>query len=782
MTQAFSEWVIRWRWAIIVCALLIVLAAASGTRRLVFIDNYRVFFSKENPDLQAFELVENVYTKNDNILFVIAPKDGQVFTRETLAGVEWLTREAWKLPYSTRVDSLTNFQHTWAQADNLVVQNLAENAANLSDADLERIKSLALAEPLLVNLLISPRAHVTGVNVITVLPQKSITEVPEVAARARELVREIKARNPNLDVHLTGSTMMNNAFTEHGQNDFQTLMPMMYGIIILTTFFILRSVTGTLVTVLAIVISTLSTMGLAGWLGIRLTPVSVSVPTIIMTVAVADCMHLLLSILQGMRHGLDKRAAISAALKLNLKTLLLTAVNTIIGFLTLNFNDVPPYRDLGNMVAIGVAVAFLFTIVFLPALLAVLPMRAKAAPVMGEVALDRLADFTIQRRKPLLWGISLISLVLIGFAMRNEFHDDFAHYFSQRTEIRRANNFAEANLRGPYDVHYSLGAGQSGGVSDPQYLRKLEEFAEWCGQQPEVIHVYSISEILKRLNRNLHGDEASYYRIPDSQELAAQYLLLYEMSVPFGLDLNDRINVDKSATRLTLALKTLPTKAILAFEDRAETWLREHAPEAMFARGTGPTIMFGRIGKRSTESMVAGDLLGVLTIAIVMVLVLRSFKFGLITMLPNLLPAGMAFGLWGIFVGRLGMDAAPVTGATLGILVDDTTHNMSKYLYARRTLGLSPARAVRYVFSTVGVATLAASLILVAGFSVLAFSAFQFNSTMGLLSALIIAIGGLAEFLLMPPLLLKLEEKEHEKDPEKDAEDAVVAKPVSVPA
>jgi hypothetical protein len=779
MTEAFSEWVIRWRWAIIIGIFLTVLAAASGARSLVFTDNYRVFFSSENPDLQAFEAIENIYTKNDNVLFLVAPKDGRVFTRETLSSIEWLTQEAWKIPYATRVDSLTNFQHTWARNDDLVVQDLVENAYDLSDAELERIKDIALAEPLLIHSIISPRAHVAGVNVTIVLPQKSITEVPEVAEQARRLAGEIKGRDPNLEVYLTGSTMMNNAFTEHGQKDFQTLIPAMYGVIILTTFLILRSVTGTVVTVLAIVVSTVSTLGLAGGLGIRLTPVSVSVPTIVMTVAVADCMHLLLSILQGMRHGLDKRSAIIGALRLNLKTLLLTAVNTIIGFLTLNFSDVPPYRDMGNMVAIGVAVAFFFTIVFLPALLAVLPMRAKSAPVMGEVALDRLADFTIRRRKALLWGISLVSLALIGFALRNEFHDDFAHYFSKRTEIRQANDFAGANLRGPYDVHYSLGAGRSGGVSDPRYLRKVEEFAEWCREQPEVLHIYSITEILKRLNKNLHGDDASYYRIPDSQDLAAQYLLLYEMSVPFGLDLNDRINVDKSATRLTLALRTLPTKSILAFEDRAETWLRQNAPETMFTRGTGPTIMFSRIGKRSTESMVAGDLLGVLTIAVVMVVVLKSFRFGVVTMLPNLLPAGMALGLWGIFVGRLGMDAAPVTGATLGILVDDTTHNLSKYLYARRRLGLSPARAVRYVFSTVGVATLAASLILVAGFSVLALSAFQFNSTMGLMSALIIAIGGLAEFLMMPPLLLKLEEKEHEKDAEKDG---VVAESESVSA
>jgi hypothetical protein len=197
----------------------------------------------------------------------------------------------------------------------------------------------------------------------------------------------------------------------------------------------------------------------------------------------------------------------------------------------------------------------------------------------------------------------------MAFALRNEFHDDFARYFSQRTEVRQANYFAEANLAGDYYIHYSLGTGKSGEVSEPEYLRKVEEFADWCRRQPEVIHVYSITEILKRLKKNLHGDHEAYYRSPETQELAAQYLLLYEMSVPFGLDLNDRINVNKSATRLTVTLKYLPTKHVLAFEQRTQRWLSENTLETMFARGTGPLMIFSRIGKRNTESMVAGDLL-----------------------------------------------------------------------------------------------------------------------------------------------------------------------------
>jgi predicted RND superfamily exporter protein len=235
------------------------------------------------------------------------------------------------------------------------------------------------------------------------------------------------------------------------------------------------------------------------------------------------------------------------------------------------------------------------------------------------------------------------------------------------------------------------------------------------------------------------------------------------MSVPFGLDLNDRINVDRSATRVTVTWRLPTSKEYLATEGAAQQWLKDNAPAYMHTRATGPGPIFSTLGKRNLLAMLQGDIIGIFAIAAVMVFALKSLRFGLMTLIPNLLPTGMAFGLWGLLVGRLGMDAAPVTGMTLGLLIDDTTHNMIKYLHARRELGLNPADAVRYTFSTVGMATMTISLTLLAGFGVLALSAFKFNATMGFLSAVIIAVGGAVEFLLMPPLLLKLEEKEHEK-------------------
>ena len=252
MSEKFSNWVLRWRVAIILATVLIVAGIASGARFIQFSNDYRVYFSADNPQLLAFEALQNVYSKTDNVLFAIAPQDGQVFSPKTLASVEWLTAQAWRLPYTSRVDSITNFQHTRARGDELIVSDLVSNAASLAPADLERVKQVALSEPLLARQLISPASDVTGINVTIGLPGKSLDEVPEVMAAARKLAEELRTRYPDIAVHLTGAVPIDNAFGEQARHDMGTLTPIMYAVIVLVTFLILRSLSGTVAAVLII--------------------------------------------------------------------------------------------------------------------------------------------------------------------------------------------------------------------------------------------------------------------------------------------------------------------------------------------------------------------------------------------------------------------------------------------------------------------------------------------------------------------------------------------------
>jgi len=759
----FAETILRFRWWVMMAALLLVAATGSGIRFLEFSNDYRVFFSKENPELAAFETLQNTYTKNDNVLFVIAPKDGKVFTRETLSSIEWLTKEAWQTPYSSRVDSITNFQYTEANDDDLVVRNLIKDAKSLSDTELERVKRIALEEPLLLNRLISPKAHVTGVSVNIILPGKKLSEGPEVVKKVRELADQLRQRDPNLEIRMTGMVMMNNAFYEYSQKDSQTLVPIMLGVILFITWLTLRSGYGTLATLLVMIFSIVTAMGVAGWLGFRLTPPSASAPTIILTLAIADSVHILSTLFQKMRTGMVLREALVESLRINWQAVFLTSFTTVIGFLSLNFNSVPPFRDLGNIVAIGVAAAWLYSVTFLPAFAAVLPMRVKTREARGGFDMERFGNFVIKHSRPLLWGMSLLTIGLLLLIPRNEMNDQFVNYFDKGVEFRDATDFTVANLSGVYLLGYSLKAGASGGISNPEYLRKVDEFAEWLRQQPKVMHVTSLVETMKRLNKNMHGDDPAYYVVPDNRELAAQYLLLYEMSLPFGLDLNNQINVDKSSSLLRVTLENLSSKEAIAMDEKAHAWLHEHAPPYMLTHAADPTLMFSHIGQRSAYSMISGNVAALVLISVVLIFAFRNLKIGLISLIPNLIPAGMAFGLWGVLVGQVGMASSVITSLTFGIVVDDTIHFLSKYLLARREQGLTAREAVLYAYRTVGAAMVITTVILVAGFSVLTLSSFELNHSMGLLSSITLSFALLADLILLPLLLLKWDGRHDEK-------------------
>jgi len=752
----FGGWVIRFRWWIILFAIVLVFAAASGARFLGFSTDYRVFFSKDNPQLVAFETLQNTYTKNDNIMFAVEPKDGNVFSRETLAIIEEITHASWKIPYSIRVDSVTNFQYTWADGDDLVVQDLVEKAGSFTDEQLEKIKGVALAEPLLLNRLITHKSNITGINVTINRPQKTITETPEVVAFAREIRDRFQKKHPKINIYLTGVLLMDNAFNEAGQGDMKSLVPIMYGIVLFIIAFSLRTFWGTLTTTLIMGFSILTGMGLAGWSGILLTPISANAPTIILTLAVADSIHILVTLFYEMRHGKPKYEAIRESLRVNHQPVFITSVTTAIGFLSLNFSDSPPFRDLGNIVAMGVMSAYIYSVFFLPAIMAVLPLRVKVVSSSNNGLIDKLSDWVINNRDSLFWSMMIIIIVLSAKIPQIQIDEKFNEYFDTRYQFRGDNDYVTEHLTGFESIEYSLNAGDSGGVSNPAYLKKVDEFAQWYRKQPGVMYVGTLTDTMKRLNKNMHGDDEAYYRLPEERDLSAQYLLLYELSLPFGLDLNNQINIDKSSTRFTAILESVSTQHALALEKRAQKWLRENAPPEMASHGASPLIMFSHIAKRNIDSMMIGNTLALLLISAILIAVLRSFKLGLISTVPNLVPMFMTFGLWGWVVGEIGLAVSVVAPVALGIIVDDTVHFLSKFRRARIELGKTTEEAIRYSFHTVGPALFLTSLILVCGFLVLTFSGFRMNVQLGYMTTISIIFALLADFLFLPTLIMKL--------------------------
>ncbi|MDZ4153843.1 efflux RND transporter permease subunit, partial [Methylicorpusculum sp.] len=476
-------------------------------------------------------------------------------------------------------------------------------------------------------------------------------------------------------------------------------------------------------------------------------------PIIILTMAVADCVHFLASMLHHLRNGLDKKAAIQDSLRINFQPMFLTSITTAIGFLSLNFSDAPPYRDLGNVVAIGVVCAFILTVTFLPAFMTLLPVRTKFTHDLGHSNFNKLAQFVIHRRKFLLVANVVIAITFSVFAGQNELNDELVKYFDETIEFRKATDFLNQNMGGIYTIELAVNSGETGGINEPKFLNEIESLSKWLRNQPEVVHVNTLTDTFKRLNKNMHGDDNNFYKLPEERNLAAQYLLTYEMSLPYGLDLNDQVNLDKSSTRIIATLREMSSIEMLELEDRIRQSLTTHYQELDVAIAS-PGLMFSHIGKRNIISLIGGAFLALTVISFILIAAFRSVKLGLISLIPNLAPAGIAFGVWGLINGQINLGLSIVAGMTLGIVVDDTVHFISKYERARKEGQLSCEDAVRHAFSTVGNAMWITSAVLVCGFIVLSFSHFSLNAGMGQLTALTITIALLMDLLFLPPLLM----------------------------
>jgi len=423
MNKRIAQNLVKWRWLFALLSLVVVFTMASGARFLSFATDYEIWFSDDNPQYLDFSSIQKTYVKADNVVILITPKDGEVFNQQTLASVEWLTNAAWQIPFSTRVDSLSNFQHTAAVDDDLLVGDLFENAGDLTNTELAKIKQIALNEPLLLNSAISADTKVTAVNVTINLPKGDPEGSPKVTAYTRDLIKELQQKNPDINVHLTGLVVMDTAFMEASMADMGSLSLVMFALILIGLLIFLRSITATLSILVVIILSIVSTMGFAGWLGVQLTPVSASAPTIVMTIVVANAVHILLTMIHNMRAGLEKRSALSESLRVNMQPVVLATITTVVGFLTMHFSDVPPFHHLANMVAAGVLVSFMLSMTFLPWLLMLFPVRIKKREDNDTNKMTFIAEFVINNRKRVFWSMTAFTLFMSALIPLNIVND-----------------------------------------------------------------------------------------------------------------------------------------------------------------------------------------------------------------------------------------------------------------------------------------------------------------------------------------------------------------------
>ena len=754
MNKSMASLPVERPWLVIFTSLLLVAGIGYFLQFVQPSVNFKDMLGENYPGLTDYDYLQTQYIPDDNLLVLIEAKSGDAFEADILSGVYELTAALWKTPFSARVDSVTNFQFSEANGDDLVVDSLVPDPALLTEERLAKVKHIALNDPIALHGVVNPEGNVLAINVTFNFPLLAPDEKLIAYDFVDSLAAGYREQFPQTNVYVGGMTALDATVMNLSMQETVLFLALVLIISIVLLMLLLRVVLPVLAVIPMLLFSVICGMALAGMMGWKLTPFTTTVPMIILIIGIADAVHLITVYMQQLNKGESKKAALAHSITLNRKAIFITSITTAIGFLTLNFSGSTSIAALGNEAAFGVMIACLLSLTFLPAVLVLLPVKTRVKKASNTVFYESLTDKLFNYRKVILSATAVIVVGLALSATQNEFNDRIPTYFDKSLPWRQANDFSEEQFGSAYNFTYSLNSGQVGGVANPQYLADVEKFTQYLRSIEQVSYVKSIADTFKRLNKNMHGDDPQFYKLPEDRALAAQYLLLYEMSLPFGLGLDNQINHDKSATKLLASFQSMSVSEVLIMEAAIDEWLKTNLPHIEYV-GSGVQIMFAHLMERDTKGLTLGAIYGLLIISMLLIVMLKSWRIGVLSVLPNLVPIIAAFGVWGLLVTQVGFGLAMVSGMSIGVIVDDTVHFLTKYLHARHENGLDAKQAVTFAFETVAPSIVFTTLVLVVGFlSMVLVSEFRVNTDMGKMTAIIMLFALVFDLIVLPVLLM----------------------------
>jgi uncharacterized protein len=733
----------------LVLGLAVVAASVAGAPRLEADFTHRGFFWHDDPKLLQFEAFERRFGNDDAIVLAIHSPSG-VFDLETATLLKDLTERMWQVPEVIRVDSLANYNWVHAEDDDIQVEPLLPD--ELTPEILAARQQVALADEVLPDYLVS-RDGRTALLFARIKPGlDGPSDAPKITAAVRALLAELQTGDHSF--HLTGGPPMTNAFKDVAERDLARLLPLAILIAAVALLVILRSVAGVVLPLVLMLLSVAAVFGFAGWTGITLTNMSTAVPSIMLAACIGDAVHILVGYYQGRRHGLDRKAATRRSLRKNFLPTILTSFTTSLGFVSFATANLKPVAGLGFMIGFGALLAWLLTYLVLGPLLVLVPVRAgrvdTTAAARDRRVAGRILGALVRRRVAVVVGSVLLTAGAIALATSNDINSDPFKYFDDDVDVRAANEFIEATVGGARGVELVIESGVEDGIKDPAFLRKVEALQAWIQQQPGVTRAVSLVDVLKSTHRSLNGDRPEAYALADDRETIAQELFLYTMSLPQGMDLNDRVTLRNDALRMTV-LWTIAMSSEVVDTARA---IEARAGElGLTVQVTGKYHLWNSMNEYVVRSFLWSFLLALVTISLTLAIALRSIKLALLSMLPNVVP--ILFG--GAFLKVLGqpldLGTVLVASVCLGIAVDDTIHVLANYRRFRQD-GQPPFDAMREVFAVSGRPLLVTTTILVLSFGAFLTGDFIPNVYFGVLTALVLTVALVTDLVLLPVILL----------------------------
>ena len=756
----FAKLLIKYRYLSIGLVIIVVCLLATGLTKLTFNPDLETYFPEGHPAVIRYNEIDDMFIPTDNLIIAVHSNEGTLFNGDSLKVIEELTKKSWTIPYSVRVDSLTNYSYVKSVNDDLIVEPFIEEAEKKSIEFFEKRENLVAGEDIIYKSLISEDKKTSVVSIIVDPPGPNKEDQnSELINYILGFIEPIKESNENLDIRLLGNPYLDYISPRIVKAEMPVVMPLMLLLIFLIVFLMIRSYVAVLATFVVILMSLIATFGSIGILGSPLNQMVTTIPILIITLALADCIHLFSIYFQNRIKGISSKESMEKSLEMNIQPLFLTTISTCIGFLCLNFIEVAPLRDFGNAVAIGIGFAFIFTIFFIAPIVSFFEVKTASKVTKQTRFSTSVGSFILKNGNKLIFSITSISFLILLCIPMNELDENPTQMYAEGfTSFSSDTLWLDEKLSVTFPVNF-LATNEEGQVSDPDFLKILDKFSVWLEEREQVNHVTSLANNMKNLNKSMHGDDPEWKKIPENADLSAQYLFFYEMSLPMGLDLNSSISQDRKSTKISATLKDMSANEFKEFNNEVLGYIQQNNLENMISEPSSFRVIFTYMVEAIVNSLLYGLFIGILLITLIIGLFFRSYLLPTLSIFPNILPIGMGFGLWGLFVGDVGFMVAVGMGSTLGVIVDFTVHFLSKYELARKEFKKSVEESVIYSFETVGFALIIMTVVLALGFSVLNLVTFIPIQDFAKFSVICFIGGLIINFLFLPNLLMKFDKR-----------------------
>ncbi len=749
--EIFGKILVNHRIKVILGSLLIIFTISFGMKFLETPSGYRGFVEEDFKYYKDVLDLEEKYGNIDVLTFVVKPEKGNIFQKDVLSLIHELTEISWQTPYSSRVSSITNHQYTTVDGDDISISDFVHDVDSLSTNEIANLYNAAVLEDAVVNFVMSESGKIGLVNINLEMPEDIAFQEP--ISFAWEQKNYFEDRYEDIFVGVAGSAQFSHNFQSTSESDASKMYPSFLLLIIILTYILLRSVVASIISLIVIMLSILPSLGAAGWLGFEVQPPLITAPIIILTISLTHAIHMLSIGLTNMTEGMTKNDAIIESLKINFVPIFLTSFTTAAGIAGINFGDIPAYSEMANTVVIGAGIGFILSVTMLPAMFSLLPINARKRKSYVLEVLKNLGELIYKFKERFVIVITAICIAVFSLLPNLHFDDYFSTYFDRVPEWLEVKNTVDPEFGSSFYIFSDMQSNEPDGITNPEYLKKLDDFESWLLTQPEVADVSTISDVIKTLHKNMNGGLNEYYAIPDNKALIAQYLLLYEFSVPYGMDLKNQMTADKSDSRILIRTNNSTSMESVAFNARVDEWVNENISPFSTNGVAGIPIMMPQLFVENTRGLVIGLLISFTFIIMVVGISLQSFRYGIISIVPNIIPFVLGFGLLTLATDMVTAAHQFAVLISIGLVVDATIHFLSKYKKAL-AINLPPREAIQYCFRFVGYPIIVASICLFSGFLFLTQSMFYYNFIIGGMCALIIMIALLIDLLLLPALLL----------------------------